>query len=212
MSAPPANCDRCFTTAPARTTQAGPEDAVIAHDGSGLDHRAGADPAPVDHRPGSDHDPVLEHEIVVGQEVQHRVLEDLDVVADAHRAVRVADDLHAGADDRARTDDDVARYLGRREQVGGLCDGGHDGAVGVELPHGAGLRGRVDDAGSGGREREVAAPQAGQAAQVVGGRRAHDTGRAADRDGVVGQRAAGADERAFAEEDAPAEVGARHEH
>ena len=70
----------------------------------------------VDHGARSDDDPVVDDELVVGQEVQDRVLEDLDIVADADRAVGVADDLDAGADDRAFADDDVARELGRGEQ------------------------------------------------------------------------------------------------
>src|SRR5204863_2415419 len=90
------------------------EYAVVTDDGAGLDDRSRADPTAVGHRAGPDDHTVVDDEVVVGEEMQHGVLEDLHVVADAHRSVRVADDPDAGADDRAFADDDVAGDLRRR--------------------------------------------------------------------------------------------------
>src|SRR5436190_699321 len=77
----------------------GAEHAAVAHDGAGLDDGAGADSAAVDHRPGTHDCSVLDDEVVVRQQVQDGVLQDLDVASDAHRSVRVTDDLDAGTDD-----------------------------------------------------------------------------------------------------------------
>ena len=79
-----------------------------AHDASGADEAVVADDRPrFDHgavRCGSvgssrrvHNRPVLDHQLVVREQVQNGVLENLDVVADAHGAVRVSDDLHTGA-------------------------------------------------------------------------------------------------------------------
>src|SRR5436190_11178668 len=85
--------------------------AVVADDRAGLDDGPSTDVAAVDHRSRADDDAIVEDQIVVREKVQDGVLEDLDVVADPYRSVCIADDLDARADDRARTDDDVARYL-----------------------------------------------------------------------------------------------------
>jgi len=52
----------------------------------------------VDHRARADRRVVVDDQRVVGQQMQHRVLQDLHPGADADRAVGVPDDLHAGAD------------------------------------------------------------------------------------------------------------------
>ena len=105
---------------------AGADPAPVTDDRAGLDDRSGADAAAVDHGAGTDHHAVGDHEIVVGKQVEHGVLEDLHVVADAYRPVRVADDLHAGPDDRALAHDDVAGDLRGREERRGRSDGRRD--------------------------------------------------------------------------------------
>ena len=115
---------------------AGAEHAAVTDDGAGFDDGAGADAAAVDHRPGTDDHAVVDDQVVVREQVQHGVLEDLDVVADAHRAVGVTDDLDAGTDDRAFTDDDVTGDLGGREQGGRGGDRRQDASIRVELAHG----------------------------------------------------------------------------
>ena len=111
-------------------------------------------------------DAVVDDELVVGQQVQHGVLEDLHVVADPHGAVGVADDLDAGADDRAFADHDVAGDLRGREQHGGVGDGRQDAAVVVELAHGETLQSRSDGVDRMGWKREVTGPQTAQPLEV----------------------------------------------
>jgi len=78
----------------------------------------------VNHRAGPDDHVVFDDELVVGQQVQHGVLQDLHPGADPDRSVAVSDDLHAGADDRAVADDDVAGDLGGVEQHRGVGNAG----------------------------------------------------------------------------------------
>jgi hypothetical protein len=47
--------------------------------------------AAVDHRSRADHDIVGDHQVVVGQQMQNRVLQDLHPRADTHRPVAVSD-------------------------------------------------------------------------------------------------------------------------
>ena len=96
---------RCLTHAPARTSEPAPTPAVVADDRGRLDHGAGLDVAAVDHRPRADDDVVLDDQLVVGQQVQHGVLQDLHPGPDAHRAVGVADDLDPGPDDGVLPDE-----------------------------------------------------------------------------------------------------------
>src|SRR5207253_2233914 len=110
----------------------GAEDAPVAHDGAGFDDGTSADATAVDHGAGTDDHAVLDDEIVVGEQVQDGVLQDLDVGTDAYRAMRVADDLDAGAYDGAFADDDVAGDLGGREERGRGGDGRQDVVVGVQ--------------------------------------------------------------------------------
>ena len=89
---------------------------MATDDRGGLDDGAGTEVAAVDHRAGPDDHVVLDDELVVGQQVQHGVLQDLHPGADPDWSVAVADDLNAGTDDRAVTDDDVAGDLRGVEQ------------------------------------------------------------------------------------------------
>ena len=129
--------------------------------------------------PGSDDHAVVDDEVVVGEQVQDGVLEDLHVVADAHRSVRVADDLDAGADDRAFADDDVTGDLGGREQDrrsarrSARCRGRRRADPWRSPPV---VRSTVIARVR--RERQVAAAQTARAGEVVGRRRAHDPRRA----------------------------------
>ena len=211
MSVPAAKRERCLTTAPARTTQPAPSTLPSQTIAPGSMTDAGADATAVDHRPGADDHTVVDDEVVVGQQVQDGVLEDLDVVADAHRAVGVADDLDARADDRAFADDDVAGDLGGREQGRRRGDGRHDASVLVQLAHGDRLLGVFDGDRGRRRDRQVAVAQGEEAGEVVGRRRADDAGRATDGDDVARQGHPGRHERALAEEDAVAEPGAGHQ-
>ena len=190
---------------------AGADHAAVTHDRPGFDDRAGADAAAVDHRPGADDHAVVDDQVVVRQQVQDGVLEDLHVVADAHRAVGVADDLDAGTDDRAFTDDDVAGDLGGREQGGRGGDRRHDPSIRVQLAHGDRLLCVLDGDGGRWRDGQVAVAQAEQAGEVVGRCRADDPGRAADGDDVARQGHSARHEGALAEEDAVAEPGAGHQ-
>ena len=76
------NRSRCLTQAPARTTELGPDHAAVAHDRARLDDAAAADVAAVDHRARADHRVVVDDQFVIGQQMQHRVLQDLRPGAD----------------------------------------------------------------------------------------------------------------------------------
>ena len=93
MDRPPKR-SRCLTRAPTRTTDSAP----VAQPWHTIAPGSTTLPRPmraVDHRAWADHPVVLDDQRVVGQQVQHRVLQDLHPGADTDRAVRVADDLHA---------------------------------------------------------------------------------------------------------------------
>jgi hypothetical protein len=89
----------------------------------------------LDHRTGPDDDAVLDVQLVVGQQMQHGVLENLDPAATPDRAVRISDDLHARADQRVLADHDVARDLGAVEQHRAGSEDRRLVAIGVESAH-----------------------------------------------------------------------------
>src|SRR5262245_9973687 len=188
----------------------GADRAAVADDRSRLDHGPSTDVAAMDHRSRPDDRVVLDDELVVGQQMEHGVLQNLDVVADAHRAVRVTDDLDSGTDDRALADHDVAGDLRGGEQDGGWGDGWHDVVVGVELAHGKALPGSEQEA-RWGRKREIVVSQASQPLDVTTRCASDDPGRPADRDGTVGQGHAGRYQCAFAEEHHVADMSRRHQ-
>ena len=132
-TAPVAEPGALLDARPGADDRPGADQAAVAHDRAGLDDGAGADVAAVDHRARADDHVVVDDQLVVGQQVQHRVLQDLHPGADADRAVRVADDLHAGADDRVLADDDVAGDLRGVEQHRRRGDRRGLVAVGVQL-------------------------------------------------------------------------------
>ena len=211
MSVPAAKWERCLTTAPARTTQPAPTTlpSQTMAPGSMIERAPMRQPWII--APGPMITPSSMIRSLSGQQVQHGVLEDLDVVADAHRAVGVADDLDAGADDRAFADDDVAGDLGGREQGGRRGDGRHDPSVVVQLADSDALLEVFDGDGGRRRDRQVAVAEGEEAGEVGGRRRADDAGRAADGDDVARQAHPRRHDGALAEEDAVAEPGAGHQ-
>lgn len=78
---------RCFTHAPARSADSRPTllSRIRWRARRPLPRKAAA----VDRRAGTDDDVVVDDEFVVGQQMQHRVLEDLDPGADPDRAAAI---------------------------------------------------------------------------------------------------------------------------
>jgi hypothetical protein len=160
----------------------------------------------------ADHRVVLDDQLVVRQQMQHRVLQDLHPRADPHRAMGVPDDLHARADQRAFADDHVAGDLRRVEQQGASANRRGLVTVGVQRSHAFSCSHRPVH----GRARVVG--QVGlMLAQhrqplTVGVRgRPDDVGRAPDQDRAGRDHGVRRDQRALAQDAAVAQPGARHQ-
>ena len=168
--------------------------------------------AAVDHRARADHRVVADDQFVIGQQVQHRVLQDLHPGADAYRAVGVPDDLHACADERVFADDHVAGDLRRVEQHRAGADRQGLIAVGVQGSHAfsGSHRPRHDRARVVGQVGLMLAQHRQPLTVRVRGR-PDDMGRAPDQDRTGRDNCARREQCALAQDAAAAESGTRHQ-
>src|SRR6266851_330042 len=178
----------------------GPDHAAVAHDRGRLNDTAAADVAAVDHRAWSDHRVVVDDQFVVGQQMQHRVLQNLYPRADADRAVRVC------------ADDHVAGDLRRVEQQRASADGRSLVTVGVQRPHAFSClhRPAQDRARVVGQVGLMLAQHRQPLAVGVRGR-PDNVWRAPDEDRVGGDHGVRGNQRALAKDAAIAQTRARHE-
>src|SRR3954452_16842716 len=120
--------------------------------------------------------------------MQHRVLEDLYVVADAYRAMRVTDHLHTRTDHRAFADDNITGELSGWEEPRRWGDRRHDVSVCIELTHGVFLRYAFDGDERRCRQSEVAVAQQSEAGEIVGRRAPDDARGPSDDNDIARQR------------------------